>query len=179
MTLKEAKKKREEIKKSEENPADSAPVKLIKEEEHQKSKEFLEKLEKWIEEGCKEPLIHDEPSRFVRRYIYDVIRKNYPDILAESFEREDSPGEKAIKITQFADENQKNQYFGKKAKEKEEFVESQVGFTTIIELLIESKKPLVVHNGYLDMLFIYSHFIEYLPHDYEVFKKNVNSMFPE
>jgi poly(A)-specific ribonuclease len=39
----------------------------------------------------------------------------------------------------------------------------ELGFSQVIEILIEQKKPMVGHNMFLDMLFMYSQFIGVLP----------------
>ena len=39
----------------------------------------------------------------------------------------------------------------------------EIGFSKVIEEIIRSKKPLIGHNMFLDMLFIYQQFIDDLP----------------
>jgi poly(A)-specific ribonuclease len=39
----------------------------------------------------------------------------------------------------------------------------EVGFSKVIEEIIRSKKPLVGHNMFLDILFVYHQFIDDLP----------------
>lgn len=38
-----------------------------------------------------------------------------------------------------------------------------LGFTKIFRLLIQYKKPLVVHNGIMDLMYLYEKFYEPLP----------------
>lgn len=65
----------------------------------------------------------------------------------------------------------------KKERERLALLE-MIGFTQIIKLLIKSQKPLVGHNLYLDLLYIYNTFIGPLPEDYMEFKKFVHSLYP-
>ncbi|KAI2804819.1 hypothetical protein BLOT_003807 [Blomia tropicalis] len=53
-----------------------------------------------------------------------------------------------------------------------------IGFTSIIKLIIESRKPLVGHNCKLDLLYLYQTFIGPLPESYSEFKSLFNSLFP-
>lgn len=53
-----------------------------------------------------------------------------------------------------------------------------IGFTHIIELLINHPKPIVGHNIYLDLLYIYNAFISPLPAQYSEFKMSFHALFP-
>ncbi len=56
-------------------------------------------------------------------------------------------------------------------------MEESKGFLKIIELFIEKKVPLIGHNCYADLLFIYDKFIGQIP-EYEQFKNQLNNLFP-
>lgn len=49
----------------------------------------------------------------------------------------------------------------------------EMGFSSIIEFIIQSKKPIVGHYLILDILFVYESFIDDLPDDFPTFKKKV------
>ena len=53
-----------------------------------------------------------------------------------------------------------------------------LGFTKIFRLLIEHKKPLILHNGFMDLMFLYEKFYEPLPDTVAEFKTKVNELFP-
>ena len=57
-------------------------------------------------------------------------------------------------------------------------VEKFGGFSRVIRLLIQTKKPIVGHNCFLDVMKIYHQFYKPLPHSYYEFKKNIHSAFP-
>lgn len=44
--------------------------------------------------------------------------------------------------------------------------------------LIKSKKPILFHNGFLDLMFMYENFYAALPYDFQSFVSNVFVMFP-
>lgn len=54
-----------------------------------------------------------------------------------------------------------------------------LGFSQIIKMLEKSRKPLVFHNAFGDILFFYNQFIEPLPTSYKRFKQNLNELFPQ
>lgn len=54
-----------------------------------------------------------------------------------------------------------------------EKIKLEMGFSLIIEFIIQSKKPIVGHYLILDILFIYESFIDDLPDDFSLFKKKV------
>lgn len=52
-----------------------------------------------------------------------------------------------------------------------------IGFTNVIKLLITHRKPIVGHNVFLDLLFLYNTFIDDLPTTYKSFKEDFHSLF--
>ncbi len=56
--------------------------------------------------------------------------------------------------------------------------ESKLGFTTIIQDLIHLKKPLIFHNGLLDLIQLVDKFIEPVPETFDEFRSIVNKYFP-
>lgn len=57
-------------------------------------------------------------------------------------------------------------------------VDKMLGFTVVFRHLAQLQKPLIFHNGLLDLMLIYKEFHRNLPHTYEKFKANVHEMFP-
>jgi hypothetical protein len=54
----------------------------------------------------------------------------------------------------------------------------EFGFMDVIEELIEGEKPLITHNGFLDLLHLYSNFVGKLPEKSSDFKTKFNKTFP-
>lgn len=61
----------------------------------------------------------------------------------------------------------------------QEIIEHCRGFSKVINILSESQKPLVLHNGLIDLLIIHNQFIKPLPNKYEDFKTCINKAFPK
>lgn len=57
-------------------------------------------------------------------------------------------------------------------------VEDEVGFSIFIEYISQKKIPIIGHNIYFDMMFIYEKLIDDLPDDFYSFKTLVNKYFP-
>ena len=57
-------------------------------------------------------------------------------------------------------------------------LDTYLGFTKIFRLLVDFQKPLIVHNGFMDMLYLYEKFYEPLPDTIDEFKTNLNRLTP-
>lgn len=55
----------------------------------------------------------------------------------------------------------------------------KIGFTKVILDLLQNKKPLIFHNGILDLMQLIDKFIEPLPESFEEFRSIVNTSFPQ
>lgn len=53
-------------------------------------------------------------------------------------------------------------------------VEKELGFSIVMDELINAKKPLIGHNMIYDMMFFYNHFITDLPSTYNEFAEEVS-----
>ncbi|KAK8378113.1 hypothetical protein O3P69_018821 [Scylla paramamosain] len=60
----------------------------------------------------------------------------------------------------------------------EAIIERNKGFTSLFQLLVQLNKPVVLHNGLLDLLLIYKQFHKRLPSSYDHFKSEVHQLFP-
>ena len=58
-------------------------------------------------------------------------------------------------------------------------MEYELGFSRVIELIIKAKKPMVGHNMFLDVMFLYQHFIADLPETLDEFIHNYSYYFPQ
>ena len=54
----------------------------------------------------------------------------------------------------------------------------ELGFSNLIQKIIDAKKTIIGHNPFLDILFIYHNLIGDLPDDYNKFKEKVHFYFP-
>ena len=56
-------------------------------------------------------------------------------------------------------------------------IKREKGIKNIIEKIITSKKPIVGHNCYIDLLFILSHFMDEIPKNFHTFKLKLKNEF--
>lgn len=138
---------------------------------------LLKNIDEWAKTEQKEPLVIDESSAFFQKFIFQHIAKNHPELLAVHEPKDQNSKNRVLKVYKFTPE-QRKEYEEKKHKEKVDYMNSAIGFTRVIELLIAGGKPLVGHNCYLDLLFLYNSFLENLPKKYSDFKKKLNEKFP-
>ncbi|KAF7253522.1 Poly(A)-specific ribonuclease PNLDC1 [Varanus komodoensis] len=61
---------------------------------------------------------------------------------------------------------------------REQILLSARGFTNLFQTLVEARKPLVGHNMLMDLLHLHEKFYKSLPESYEMFKKNIHTLFP-
>jgi len=61
---------------------------------------------------------------------------------------------------------------------REKLYVHEMGFTLIIEAMINAKKPIIGHNCMYDLLYLYNQFIGELPTDYHAFITEWNRLFP-
>ena len=61
----------------------------------------------------------------------------------------------------------------------EQIIQQFKGFSRVIQIIIENKKPLVAHNCLYDIMRIYHQFIDDLPSSYQDFKREFHKSFPE
>lgn len=61
---------------------------------------------------------------------------------------------------------------------EEAVIRSQVGFSSVVKLLVSLKKIIIGHNCLLDIMIMYNQFHERLPYSYHEFKKKINVLFP-
>ena len=140
----------------------------------EKSIKFKKNLEGWINSGSQEIFTVKDKSSHFRRYIYNFLQLNYPELGYKTIQNDEYSEEKEIQVYKMNDTELQD----RKAKMFEE-VSWIIGFTSVIELLSESRKKLVGHNCYIDLLFLYSHFVEYIPSNYFEYKTKLHQLFPE
>ncbi|KAB0798734.1 hypothetical protein PPYR_06614 [Photinus pyralis] len=60
-----------------------------------------------------------------------------------------------------------------------ELLSNLLGFTRVFRLLVLSKKPIIGHNLFFDLMLLIHHFETPLPKSYLLFKRTVHSLFPK
>jgi len=147
----------------------------ITEDDAKKIAVYLEAIRKWISEGAKGEHIMADLNPFLRKCMYQKLTELFPALYYES--RQVSKFEKHIVLRMVTDEEKKAIKETKKQEDLKE-VSRKSGALRIFKLLTQMKVPIIGHNPTYDLMFIYSHFCEELPHSLADFKGQINSMFP-
>ncbi|XP_045445397.1 pre-piRNA 3'-exonuclease trimmer-like [Melitaea cinxia] len=133
---------------------------------------YCSEVSRWLNNGDGDTLYLDVESPVLRYVVHNEIRLRFPDVLTT-----DSLGN-SNKVLIYRDKNVEGANSAPMATLEENLMNNILGFSQIINLLVEYKKPIVGHNLFLDVLLLHSQFIGPLPKKYSLFKKNVNSLWP-
>ena len=76
-------------------------------------------------------------------------------------------------------ENRFNISFEPNEENTENLIKDELGFSNLFEYLINKKIPLIGHNIYFDMMFLYDKLIDDLPEKFYDFKKEIHKHFPK
>ena len=60
----------------------------------------------------------------------------------------------------------------------DDLVNNELGFSIFIEYLISKQIPIIGHNIYMDLMFIYDKLIDDLPEDFYEYKQSIHKCFP-
>lgn len=108
----------------------------------------------------------------VKYVLHQEIRNTFPKV----WTFDDSQNQDSIIVEIVTSERRKNLVMNDTL--KDQLVGKFKGFSRVIDALIESKKPLVGHNCFLDIMKIYHQFYKPLPYSYSVFKSDIHKCFP-
>eukprot|EP01129_Flabellula_baltica_P013883 TRINITY_DN6536_c0_g1_i2.p1 TRINITY_DN6536_c0_g1~~TRINITY_DN6536_c0_g1_i2.p1 ORF type:complete len:335 (+),score=69.84 TRINITY_DN6536_c0_g1_i2:1-1005(+) len=143
----------------------------------EKDMEFLGKMidivDQWDFDGESSAVL-PPCSPYRRKLLYQEIPKRFTDLKLESVQVGNS---KSIKLTRMTEE-ELDEVLKEMEQQVRESVLPEVGFRRIIDAIIASKKPIVGHNMFLDLILIYNQFIEQLPPSLDEFKEKISSLFP-
>ena len=139
--------------------------KKIKENKKDKNKneEVEEKIQippnSLIIEKTKRNLIKEEfETKFTTFDNFKLIIKNDPTLIYQSrFQISTQPSNDII----------------------ESLTNNELGFSQFIQIIINKKIPIIGHNIYFDMMFIYDKLIGDLPENFYSFKKKIHNYFPK
>ncbi|XP_049850795.1 poly(A)-specific ribonuclease PARN-like [Schistocerca gregaria] len=164
-------------------------------------KEWLDtiysKIDRWLEmtESTRPrcPLVLTQnivPDSYKSFLIYQNVRKKYPNLEVKPLYLKSQNGSKCIEIQESADiqataryidDSTVADYIGsvdRKCPDPIEKLEQEIGFRHVIDLMVDSKKPIVGHNMFLDIAHIYHSFFEPLPEDPDEFAHSFHEKFP-
>ncbi|CAD8187210.1 unnamed protein product [Paramecium pentaurelia] len=133
-------------------------------------RELIDRLEKFNKSDEKQITI-ETANGYQRKVIYTYLEAYQKNMIGESLLK----GE--MKITKLTNAE-------KQAKDEEKYLlktnrfQTKTGFYQIWECILNSKKYMVGHNCFADIMFCYSHFIQCPPISWEQFKEDIVKNWP-
>eukprot|EP01102_Stenamoeba_stenopodia_P005043 TRINITY_DN15546_c0_g1_i1.p1 TRINITY_DN15546_c0_g1~~TRINITY_DN15546_c0_g1_i1.p1 ORF type:complete len:550 (+),score=125.28 TRINITY_DN15546_c0_g1_i1:168-1817(+) len=121
------------------------------------------------------PLRAGPCDSFLRYHIIKEIYEKFPNVFVESTRVRGKP---FIVITEATDGEIKERELKQREKLADE-LESTIGFRRVIELLRDSKKPLIGYNMLRDLANAYHLFYKPLPDSCDQFKASLHTLFPK
>lgn len=114
------------------------------------------------------------PVQAIDQYVmlFD-LRERIPDISC----RYTTDGE--LEITKQDGEHDSQLIENSYDQEFEKIIQSQIGFSRVLRVITENKKPVVGHNCLTDLLYIFDKFYKTLPESYKTFKSELHKVLPK
>jgi len=134
-------------------------------------REITDRVQAWYLSEETELEIHSL-NAFHRKYFYQRVMKDFPDIITETMGDSKTPTLKLKK------ESLSSQGELKEERQRVKFEEG-LGFRRVFKMLTASKKPLVGHSLLIDLMFIYASFKGRLPYHFAEFQALLHEDFPE
>lgn len=165
---------------SDDHADDQEELKLT-EEDTAKVKSILENIKVWYEKKSQEEHTITGLNPFLRKYMYQRLMELYPTLYVESRIMKTGAirgkAEKDIVLLNLSEEA-KTMKIETKKQEEVNGVKKRAGVRRLIQVISQSKVPIIGHNPIFDLLFIYSHFQEDLPRTLAEFKTKITGLFP-
>ncbi|KAG0223542.1 hypothetical protein BGW42_005820 [Actinomortierella wolfii] len=134
--------------------------------------EAMLRITKWLADNSGIPIIYIPVSTtYQRRLIYQEVRSRWPNQL------EARGKERVIAIVKSSPAQMEKQQQQRLA-DLEKDLKIAGGFRVVIDMLSESKKPIVGHNIVIDLAYILAQFVGPLPHTIDEYKQMIHANFP-
>ncbi|KAG2178053.1 hypothetical protein INT43_003306 [Umbelopsis isabellina] len=161
--------KKESLEKLENNmatiPIDPKDVEFVK--------TFRDKIDEWLllpKHKTHIGIDIEASNSYRKRLIHQEVRNNYPDLKTIGKQY-------SVNVSRTSDKQREERRLAMQQKFDEE-IDIAVGFRKVIDAISASKKTIVGHNFFLDLLHLYYQFMAPLPPKIEDFKKVVHNHFP-
>ena len=136
-------------------------------------KDCTNKVYEWLKSSPDQISYELETASPILQYMmHKELRTTFPNIWTVS-------GHKCVIVIKASPDMRKVLQEEDSGNLEEELLDSYVGFSKVLKLLISSKKPIIGHNVLLDLMFIHQQFYRPLPSRYSEFKSNIHTLFPQ
>ncbi|GAB0088463.1 PARN [Sergentomyia squamirostris] len=149
----------------------------VPEQEQEVVNKACEEIDKFLESADQEEVVFDSYNGFQRKLIYQTIEGKYFTQVSAS-PKDLERNRKGIVITRKKTLDEEIKLFEEKCQEEIKKLETEIGVTHIFQALSKSRKLLVCHNMFLDLIYLMRQFTGPLPEDLDEFKKLVHDFFP-
>ena len=177
--LKEKMLAKDDTKAREKQRARRSPLVLTKQSDIDATGKAVDALKAWLEDDDKKEETEFElieANAYVRRFMFDKIEEEFPDLITES---RATPVKNLSKmfVLRLSEAGKKERMLTLRREKEAEYLK-KIGFLRIWSALVDAKKPLVGHAISYDLLFALSHFDGPLPKSYPFLKARVHELFP-
>ena len=163
------------------NPNDVSSFKkitLYKEKERIIYENFLNQFNSFFNNSNEKTLKCEKINKHIVLYFLNNLNEEIRNRIFIEYEEEMSGMDfKKYMIIKKLSPEEKQLKIVEKNNEMSALIKKEKGVKNIIEKIIETKKPIIGHNCFIDFLFIMSHFIEEIPKNYIEFKKRLKNLF--
>ena len=130
-------------------------------------------FDEFLKDSSSDIFEFQECNSYLRRYIYQQIETVYVNevILKKSDQGNSLCAYKISKESQ-------SQHLRQQQLQREKEFSTAMGFRLLFNDLVSSKKPIVGHNNWFDLLFMMRWFDSPLVEDFDEFRQYLNSQFP-
>lgn len=116
-----------------------------------------------------------------QRALYDLIASEFPSVAVSTFSGPYNGTQLRLVLMSSVEEaRKKNQatrdYESRRSYEQR--IKESIGFKSVIDVLVDAKKPVVAHNCLHDLCKVYGNFVGPLPAELPDFKRRFSSLFP-
>ncbi|KAF9166012.1 hypothetical protein DFQ26_008858 [Actinomortierella ambigua] len=134
--------------------------------------ESLERIHAWHIENSGIPTIYIPTfTAYQRRLIHQEVRRRWPNQL-------ETRGQDRVIIVSRSSPAQMEKQQRQRMADLEKDLKIAGGFREVIDILSESKKPIVGHNIVIDLAYILAQFVGPLPDSMEGYKQMIHATFP-
>ncbi|XP_026824613.1 pre-piRNA 3'-exonuclease trimmer isoform X2 [Ooceraea biroi] len=141
-------------------------------EDYNIHKDNVNRVTEWLQTACHENSLKiDTRTPFLQYLMHRELRSRFPNTWTLS-------GDNSVTVIKVEPDVRKVLERDEGSVLENVLLDSYIGFSKVFKLLVTLKKPVIAHNAFLDLMFMYQQFYKPLPSRYSKFKDNVHQLFP-
>ncbi|KAL7685053.1 putative ribonuclease CAF1, ribonuclease H-like superfamily, R3H domain superfamily [Plasmopara halstedii] len=130
------------------------------------------RLDRWISEGAKkgDKLLIPTKNSFYSMIVHETVRAKSNCLYSEAVDG-------GVEVL-FLSQKRKDELIAAKKQQMRKEMDEAIGFSKVIEVLSDSKLPIVGHNALLDFIYVFHQFYRPLPQTLAEYKLQLLELFP-